>query len=257
MGTGSRALMTERQTPQTGPRTLSIVLPAFNEVESLPRVIGEYRRVMADRENCELIIVDNGSTDGTLEMLEAEQNKDPIFQFRIIRIDNNIGYGNGIMAGLKAADGEYLAWSHADFQCPPEDPFRLFDTVMAHPSPKSCFGKGRRTNDRGKMKIFPMMHTFFSDLILGHHLEEINAQPKLFHRSFLDEFRHPPDTYELDVYAYDKAVATGKEIVAVDVIFQERIAGESKWAYSTYSFTKFMVRNLLYLMKLRLFRRSI
>jgi glycosyltransferase involved in cell wall biosynthesis len=236
---------------------LSIILPAYNEVGSLPYLLEDYRRALAGRTDVELVIVDNGSSDGTGDALLAEQANDPGFPLRVVRVDVNRGYGHGIISGLRAATGEFLAWSHADHQCPAADPFRLFDAVMARPDPENCFGKGRRTNDRGSMAIFPTLHTFFSDLILGHHLEEINAQPKLFHRKFLAEFRAPPDTYELDIYAYDKAVSRKLDIVEIDVVFQERVAGESKWAYSAYSFIKFLIRNFLYLIRLRLFRRSI
>jgi glycosyltransferase involved in cell wall biosynthesis len=236
---------------------LSIVLPAFNEAGSIRTLIVEYRKALGGRDDVELIVVDNGSTDDTGAALEAERAAAPEFPLRIVRIEVNEGYGHGIMTGLQAAKGEFLCWSHADLQCPAADPVRLFDAVLARANPRSCFGKGRRTNDRGRMSIFPLLQTWLSDIILGHHLEEINAQPKLFHRSFLDEFRKPPMGFELDIYAYDKAVLLGREIVEIDVVFNERIAGQSKWAYSAASFVRFLLTNFLYLVELRLRRKSI
>ena len=134
---------------------------------------------------------------------------------------------------------------------------RLFEAVTARPGTARCFGKGYRVSDRGSAALLTRLQTLLADFILGHHLEEINAQPKLFHRRFLDQFKAPPIGYELDIYAYDKAVRKGLDIVTVDVQFLDRKAGQSKWAYSLYSRLAFMAKNLLYLVKLRLNADSI
>jgi glycosyltransferase involved in cell wall biosynthesis len=229
---------------------LSIVLPCYNEGPTLDALVAGYRQALAGRDDVELILVDNGSTDDT-ERRIAEEIAKPGLAIRTVTVHVNRGYGYGILCGLSAAAGEYVAWSHADLQCPPADVVRLFEAVMARPDPRHVFGKGFRVNDRGSAVILTRLQTWLSGLILGHRLEEINAQPKLFHRSFLKRLRRPPLGFELDVYTHYKAVKAGLEVVTVDVEFLERKAGMSKWAFSLASRLRFMVRNLWYLLVLR------
>lgn len=234
------------------PIKLSIVLPCYNEGTTLAKLLEWYRTTFRGVDGIELVLVDNGSTDDTARSLEAETTKSNPFILKVVTIVVNQGYGHGIMTGISQATGEFIAWSHADLQCSPEDVLCLYNEVMKKPIPKKCFGKGYRVNDRGKAVIFTRLQTFLSQRILGHNLEEINAQPKLFHRDFIREFRHPPEGYQLDVYAYFKAAQAKQEIVTVDVVFHERSAGQSRWAYSLYARLCFIINNFIYLLKLRL-----
>ena len=231
---------------------LSIILPCYNEGATLHRLVDGYRQALAGRSEVELILVDNGSADDTAQRIAEEIGKGDSFPIRTATVHVNRGYGYGILTGFSIATGDYVAWSHADMQCPPTDVIRLFDAVLARPAPERCFGKGNRVNDRGRGAILTRLQTALARLILGRRLEEINAQPKLFHRSFLKSFRLPPLGFELDVYAYYKAARAGLDIVTVDVHFLERQAGQSNWAFSLPSRVRFMARNLWYLAMLRL-----
>lgn len=231
---------------------LSIVLPCYNEGGSLAELLASYRDALAGRTDVEVILVDNGSSDDTASRIADEMAKASPFAFKAVTVYVNRGYGYGILCGLSAATGDYVAWSHADLQCPPSDVVRLFDALLARARPERCFGKGNRVSDRGKAAILTRLQALLSRIVLGCRLEEINAQPKLFHRGFLRSFRRPPLGYELDIYAYYKAVRAGLEIVPIDVQFLPRKAGQSKWAFSLVSRLRFMARNLFYLLVLRL-----
>src|SRR5258707_5161046 len=98
----------------------SIVLPCYNEAENIPLMLAEYQKVWPEF-SAELVLVNNGSTDHTPEVLERELAR---FAFaRSVSVPVNRGYGYGVMAGLRAARGEVLGISHADMQCPPGDLF--------------------------------------------------------------------------------------------------------------------------------------
>lgn len=231
---------------------LSVVLPCYNEAANLPELIEAYRLAMAGLDHAELILVDNGSTDNTAKVLAMEQRKHNPFALKIVTVEGNKGYGDGIMKGLSEAGGEYLAWSHSDLQCSPDDVIRLYDAVIQRPEPRRCFGKGFRISRRGAPAIFTRLQAILSRIILGYDLSEINAQPKLFHRDFIREFRVPPAGFELDIYAYFKAARKNMDVVNIDVHFHKRKAGESKWAYSFLSRLSFMIENFFYLLKLRI-----
>ena len=94
----------------------SLVIPCFNEEENLPRLIDSCLALI-DRSDCEVIVVNNGSTDNSAEILP--RLLEPHKNLRAIYIDKNIGYGHGILTGLKDAKGEILGWTHADLQTDP------------------------------------------------------------------------------------------------------------------------------------------
>ena len=233
---------------------LSIVLPCYNEAASLEKLTDGYFRCLQDRQDCERVLVDNGSGDGTWELMEKLKAKVSLVPITLIKVPENKGYGYGLIQGLKAASGTFLSWSHADLQCPPEDVFKLYDAVMDCHDPKMVFGKGHRTNDRGSASILTRIQTILARVVLGYKMVEISAQPKLFHRSFFDLWQSPPRGYELDMYAYYHALRRGMEIVSIDVVFLDRQEGESKWAYSIKSRLATIFRNTLALFQLRFSR---
>jgi glycosyltransferase involved in cell wall biosynthesis len=236
---------------------LSIILPCYDEGTSISQLIADYRKCFADINDIELIIVNNGSSDKTAEYLALEEQRSNPFELKIVTIPHNIGFGFGVLSGIMQASGEFLAWSHSDLQCSPEDVLRLFNLVMEHPDPKCCFGKGCRVNARGVAAVFTFLHTLLASIILCCRFREINAQPKLFHRKFIETFKSPPIGYELDIYAYYKAKKQNLAIVTVDVIFLERKTGKSHWAYSISSRIRFVIKSFLYLFKLRFFAKHI
>ena len=111
---------------------LSIIIPCFNESKSLPILVKNFANKLK-RNDIELIIIDNGSKDSTNKIL-SNLKKKYVF-LKSIKIKNNIGYGNGILQGLKKAKGEYLSWTHADLQTDPYDVILGFEKYKNKLSP--------------------------------------------------------------------------------------------------------------------------
>src|SRR4051794_36382677 len=98
-------------------RTVSVVVPVFNERE----VLGElHRRLEAALTGVEfeLVLVDDGSQDGTAEVLAALAESDP--RARVIPLSRNFGHQAAIPAGLDHARGDVIVMLDADLQDPPE-----------------------------------------------------------------------------------------------------------------------------------------
>ena len=91
----------------------SLVIPCFNEEKSLevllPQLVIVIERVKND---VEFILVNNGSTDRTIEILSKLSSKN----ITIVSLDKNVGYGGGIKAGLLKCKGDFIGWIHADLQ---------------------------------------------------------------------------------------------------------------------------------------------
>jgi glycosyltransferase involved in cell wall biosynthesis len=210
---------------------LSIVLPCYNEADNLPLLLASYRQVWRDLP-AELVLVDNGSTDPTAEVL-ASLLAQPEFSFaRTVRVPRNQGYGYGLSTGLQAAQGEFVAFSHADMQCSPADVFKAYDRLIAAPQPAQTLVKGRRLGRDFNAELITTGMSLLASTILLTRLTDINAQPKVFHRSHLARLHQPPAGFQFDLYVLYQARQAGLQILTIPVVFGERKHGQSKSAFN-------------------------
>ena len=113
----------------TGP-ALSIVLPVFNEVENLPPLWQELQAVLPGlADSAEVIFVDDGSTDGSGEILQRLAKDDP--RIRLLRFGANAGLSAAFYAGLQAARGLVIATMDSDLQNDPRDIRMLMEYLPA------------------------------------------------------------------------------------------------------------------------------
>src|SRR5665213_1537306 len=99
---------------------LSIVIPAFNEEQRLPRTIEQIERYLNGRPiDYELIIVDDGSTDGTRQVMEAVAARNS--KIRLEALPANRGKGGALAAGVAVARGEQVLVTDADLSTPIEE----------------------------------------------------------------------------------------------------------------------------------------
>jgi len=100
-------------------RKLSVVVPFLNEKGNLPTLCERLCVAMASQpEAWELLLVDDGSTDGSVEWIEAKAKTDP--RIRLLRLSRNFGHQIAITAGLDHAGGDAVVIMDADLQDPPE-----------------------------------------------------------------------------------------------------------------------------------------
>jgi len=226
----------------------SLIIPCYNESKSLPLLI-ERLKIMKDNEkNLEIIIVNNGSTDETSEILKALAHD---LNFLIlVDVKTNKGYGNGILSGLNAASGEILGWTHADLQTDPIDALKGLEIFKKSTHPESLFVKGRRHGRPLTDVFFTIGMSIFEIILLRKFMWDINAQPTMFHRSFFLTWESPPNDFSLDLFAYYMAKKSNLEIKRFPVFFGDRAYGVSHWNINLLSKFNFIKRTLLYSVKL-------
>ncbi len=230
------------------PITLSVVVPCYNESGSLPRLLESYAHVV-ERSDIEIIIVNNGSTDSTTQILEEAKNKYPFL--KVVTIIKNEGYGHGIVTGLREATGKYIGWTHGDFQTPPEDTMRALHLLEKSSHGENMYIKGRRQKRPLGDVIFTFGMSVFETLLFQKVLIDINAQPNIFPASFLKTWINPPKDFSLDLYSLYMAKKEGLRVVRFPVDFNKRIAGASSWNINWRSKIKFIKRTLSFSFKLR------
>ncbi|MCB1056142.1 MAG: glycosyltransferase [Acidobacteria bacterium] len=102
---------------------VSIVIPVFNEAGSLPELLQRLAAVADELAPTEILLVNDGSSDGSWPLLRAAAAADP--RFRVLDLNRNYGQHAAVFAGLEASRGEIVVTLDADLQNPPEEIPRL------------------------------------------------------------------------------------------------------------------------------------
>jgi glycosyltransferase involved in cell wall biosynthesis len=230
---------------------LSIVVPFHNEEKNIKLVLEEYRK-LSKKADFQLVCVNDGSQDGSSAVFSKllASGKYPFVTFVDISQKNHVGYGHAIMTGLRQATGEVLGWTHSDLQTDPADTLKAHQKFLEHQDHKIIF-KGKRIKRTFGQTAFSYGMAAIASTILGTWLYEINAQPKIFHRSLLKKMKNPPTDFSLDLYLLHLAKKEGYIIKNIDVLFKKRQFGESKWAFSFRSKIKTIRRTIAYIFALQ------
>lgn len=139
-------------------KLISIVVPCFNEEESLPifyKEICKIREKMKKEHQAdfEIILVDDGSKDRTLQIMRQLANEDS--GIRYLSFSRNFGKESAIYAGLKNTTGDYIAMMDADLQDPPELLLEMYEVLES--GEHDCAGT-RRMDRKGE----PPIRSFFA-----------------------------------------------------------------------------------------------
>ena len=224
---------------------LSLVIPCYNEAANLPLLLERCKEV-ARQPSCEVILVDNGSIDRSPAVLDELLPNYP--GCRSIRVEVNQGYGFGILAGLGAAKGDILGWTHADMQTDPQDALMGLELFEHGPD---IFVKGRRYGRPLADVLFTAGMGVFETLLLAQPMWDINAQPVMFSRRFFETWDSPPHDFSLDLYAYYQARVRGLSVHRFPVRFGQRAHGVSHWNVNWAAKRKFIQRTVAFSLQLK------
>lgn len=218
----------------------SLVVPAYNEVKSLPELLKEYAEQKKGIK-FQLVIVNNGSTDGT-ELFLNKIKKQKKYNFvKIVKIKKNIGYGYGVYQGLINADSSVIGWTHADLQTPTKDPFKAYAIYekdkekQRNKKELKVFIKGKRRKRSFGAKILSVGLQIFASIILLKRFNDINGQPKVFERELLQKCKRPPLGFSFDIYMQYIALKNKYKVHYFMVNFVDRKYGVSSWATTVFS----------------------
>lgn len=210
---------------------LSIVVPCYNEQEALPYFYKEICRVAGEMKashgaEFEFIFVDDGSRDNTLAIARELHKKDP--RVRYISFSRNFGKEAGILAGLEAAKGDYVAMMDADLQDPPALLPQMLDALLEEDY--DCAAT-RRTNRKGEPPIRSFFARMFYKII--NRLSDADIVDgardyRLMRRRMVDAILALPEYNRFSKGIFGWVGFKTKWLEYVNV---ERVAGETKWSF--------------------------
>jgi glycosyltransferase involved in cell wall biosynthesis len=167
---------------------LSVVVPARNEAESLPRLVGEIvaalRPLCSEREDrkfrlggFEVLIVDDGSTDRTAEVLEGLRAEHP--ELREVRLRANVGQSGATAAGFRAARGTWIATLDADLQNDPADLASLWRMLPGH---DVALGWREKRRDTWFRRAVSRWANRVRNAVLGQSIRDTGCSVRIFPR---------------------------------------------------------------------------
>ena len=229
---------------------LSIVIPCYNEEDNISSLFDNLENLKKSYNNLEIIIVDNGSTDHSLEKIK----KHHLYKNKLIKlviVEKNIGYGNGIMSGVYRSTSKYISWCHADLQTPPKYACDAFEKNFDKLEKEKIIIKGKRLNRDIFDQIFTFSMSAIASLLFGKRLTDINAQPKIFSKKFLNFLNNPPLDFSLDVYLMVVAIQNQYKIIEYPVSWDQRVAGEAKGGGSIKAKIRITIQTLKCILNLK------
>ena len=231
-------------------KKLSIVIPCYNEEKNVKLLFEKIEKLLDLDKDLEIIIVENGSTDSTKNNIF---NSDLAIKgkIKIHQIEKNIGYGHGIMSGVKIASGDFIGWCHADLQTEPKDVYDAYQNNLELLKNDKIVIKGLRKNRNFFDNFFTFCMSVIASIVFFRLINDINAQPKLFSKNFKNYLIDYPNDFSLDLYFLIIAKIKNYKIINHNVVLKTRLYDEAKGGGTFKGKIKLIKRTLLYMFKLK------
>lgn len=210
---------------------LSVVMPAYNEIETIEEIVARVRAVPVDKE---IIIIDNCSTDGTREKVQAFDHP----EVRVILQERNMMKGNSVKKGIAAAQGDFIIIQDADLEYDPNDFLPLLEAAEREDTYAvlgSRFLGIRQRGERLPPSIFNLgrrVINLWYQALFGSRLTDVATCYKLARREVFQGMTLRCDGFDLDFELAAKflkgARRAGKKVVELPVHYHPRTIHEGK-----------------------------
>jgi glycosyltransferase involved in cell wall biosynthesis len=208
------------------PLSLSVFFPCYNEAGNIERVVNEAVSILENLQaDFEIIVVDDGSSDRTSEIVNKINEKDS--RIRLVRHKQNKGYGAALQSGFKASTKELIFYSDGDGQFDLKEITKLLDKIG------DCdIVSGYRINRRDNIirKINGWGWTKLCCLLFGLNLRDIDCAFKVYRREVFDKIEMVSTGALIDTEILARAARKGFRITEVGVHHYPRLAGEQTGA---------------------------
>src|SRR5437879_167316 len=201
---------------------VSVIVPVYNEAAHLDELL---QAIQASPVKKEIIIVDDGSTDGTREKLKALPVMDDL---TIVFHEANCGKGAAVRTALTYARGEYVLIQDSDLEYDPQDYAALLRPLEENRA-NAVYGVRPDRPERGlRFFLGAKLLTHLTNLLYGAGVHDEATCYKVFRRSLLGDFGLQCQRFEFCPEVTAKLCRMGEKIAEVPVSYTPRSAGEGK-----------------------------
>jgi dolichol-phosphate mannosyltransferase len=202
--------------------TLSVIVPVYNEAAHIDELL---QAIHASPVKKEIIIVDDGSTDGTREKLQAMPLADDV---TVVFHENNCGKGAAIRTALAYARGEYVLIQDSDLEYDPQDYPALLRPLQEHEA-NVVYGVRPDRPERGlRFFLGAKLLTHLTNLLYGAGIHDEATCYKVFRRSLISQIDLKCHRFEFCPEVTAKLCRMGEKIAEVPVSYAPRSTGEGK-----------------------------
>ncbi len=219
------------------PVKISVIIPMYNEEENAPDTIARVERLLRETgEPYEIIPVNDGSTDRTLEILDELASHNP--HVRVVSYWKNGGRGKAIRYGFKAARGRYIATIDADLSYDPEyivqmagvlDQESDIDVVLVSP-----YMEGGRTEGVPRNRLFvSRMGNKVLQLAMPEKIHTLTCIVRCYRNEVISSLDLESDGKEIHLEILSKLLAMGFHVREIPAVLTSRKKGASKFAFKS------------------------
>ena len=209
---------------------LSIIVPAFNEEQTLRAIIAAVLSVPLAGIDKEVVIVDDGSADGTYAVMESL--RDAHQEIRILRHAVNRGKGAALQTGIQAATGDLVLIQDADLEYDPHEYPRLLAPILEN---KADVVFGSRFVGEGPHRVLYFWHslgnrflTLLSNMFTNLNLTDMETCYKVFRSGIIQAIRIEEPRFGFEPEITAKVARAGCRIYEVGISYAGRTYGEGK-----------------------------
>lgn len=232
----------------------TVIVPCYNEEHAIRETIATLRRTIPHAEQFELLVVNDGSTDGSAEILRTMEAADP--HLRVLHHTRNRGYGAALKSAIRQATTEYIVITDADGTYPNE---RIPELLSIARQRNADMIVGARTSPN---VTYPLIRkipkTFlrtYASWLAGREIPDLNSGLRVFRRSVAERFLHIlPDGFSFTTTITLAMLTNHHHVHYVPIAYATRI-GRSKIRpiRDTINFVQLIVRTGTYFAPLRVF----
>lgn len=206
-----------------GCTVISLIIPVYNEEESLPRLFAAIEEISGQLPPFEAIFIDDGSKDKSFELLDIQAKKDP--RFKVIQLAVNTGQTAAIQAGIDYATGDILVFMDSDLQNDPADIPRLLARLDDGCDVVSGWRKDRKDNPI-KRNLPSRIANCIISKVSGVHLHDYGCTLKAYRNNVIKNVRLYGEMHRfIPIYASWQ----GARVAEIPVTHHPRQFGSSKY----------------------------
>lgn len=203
---------------------LSIIIPVYNEVSTIKKVIDSVNDTNFDKE---IIVVDDGSTDGTREALEKFNNR-----FKIIYHKKNMGKGAAIRSALEHITGDVVLFQDADLEYDPSEYIFLIEPIQKG---FADVVYGSRLSGGRPQRMYMFWHklgnaflTFLTNILYNTTLSDMETGYKVFKRDIIRNLNIKSKGFSVEAEITAKVLKKGCRVYEVPISYYGRSYAEGK-----------------------------